>query len=284
MSTMMIRRSNRNNPERDCSTMMFQHPHLVRLTILAIIAAAALMLLFPRSAAFAAPAMAAYTGELPAVSGAAPRIELRLKADGSMSMMSDYRNNRAPVTEDGRWNPISVEQIDVIIERKDGMAVAPRTLHFVKQGGVLQLTAESAAELGVQGLQLRQAKKQSAAAATMPVLGTVNASGVWRWESLVSATERLSIDRPERYTLELQTGEKALVRADCNRGQGAYKFEGRTIAIKLPRMPRAACPAGSLSDRYVKALETAVGQRIKGDTLFLDLPGEGGTMKFARVR
>ncbi|MEO8163936.1 MAG: META domain-containing protein, partial [Betaproteobacteria bacterium] len=113
---------------------------------------------------------------------------------------------------------------------------------------------------------------------------TVNASGVWRWESLVSATEKLSIERPESYTLELQNGEKVLVRADCNRGQGAYKFVGRTIAIKLPRMPRAACPAGSLSERYVKALEAAVRQRFKGDTLFLDLPGEDGTMKFARVR
>ena len=116
-----------------------------------------------------------------------------------MSMVSDYGNSRAPITEDGHWNPVSVEQ-------------------------------------------------------------------------------------PERYTLDLQNGGKALVRADCNRGQAAYKLDGRAIAIKVSGMTKVACPPGSLSQRYVKALQAAVGQRIKGDILFLDLPGEGGTMKFVRAR
>jgi hypothetical protein len=49
-------------------------------------------------------------------------------------------------------------------------------------------------------------------------------------------------------------------------------------------MTKASCQAGSLSERYLKALEAAVGQRMRGDSLFLDLPGEGGTMKFIRAR
>jgi hypothetical protein len=49
-------------------------------------------------------------------------------------------------------------------------------------------------------------------------------------------------------------------------------------------MTKVACASGSLSERYLKALEAAVGQRIRGDILFLDLPGEGGSMKFVRAR
>lgn len=263
--------------------MLIRHPHLMRLAIFGVIAGAALMML-PHSAAFAAPAMAIYRGEVPAATGPGRKIEMRLKADGTMSMISDYRNNRAPITEDGRWNPISVEQIDVIIERKDGVAAGPNTLHFVKQGDVLQTTPESAAQFGSQGLQLRQTKAAAAPPTAVPVAGTVNVTGSWRWEGLVSSADKIAIEQPDRYTLELQGGGKALVRADCNRGQAAYKLDGRTIAIKVSGMTKVACPPGSLSERYLKALEAAVGQRIRGDILFLDLAGEGGTMKFVRAR
>jgi heat shock protein HslJ len=264
-------------------TMLIRHPQLMRLAILGAIACAVLMML-PRSAAFAATAMAIYRGDAPAATGPGRRIELRLKADGTMSMISDYRNNRAPITEDGRWNPISVEQIDIIIERRDGVAVGPNTLHLVKQGDILQTTPESATQFGSQGLQLRQTKAAAVPSMAVPVVGTANATGSWRWEGLVSAADKVEIEQPERYTLELQGRGKALVRADCNRGQAAYKLEGRAIAIRVSGMTKVACPSDSLSERYLKALETAVGQRIRGDILFLDLAGEGGTMKFVRAK
>ena len=263
--------------------MLIRYPHLMRLAIFGVIACAVLMML-PRSAPFAAPAMAIYRGDVPAATGPGRRIEMRLKADGTMSMITDYRNNKAPITEDGHWNPISVELIDVILERKDGIAVDPGTLHFVKQGDVLQTTPESAGQFGNQGFQLRLAKAAGAPPTAVPVMGTEKATGSWRWEGLASSADKMAIDQPERYTLELQGGGKALVRADCNRGQAAYKLDGRTIAIKVSAMTKVSCPPGSLSERYLKALEAAVGQRIKGDILFLDLPGEGGTMKFVRAR
>ena len=263
--------------------MPIRHPHLFRLAVIGLIACAVLMLL-PRSAAFAATAMAVYRGDAPAGTGPARKIELRLKADGSMSLISDYRNNRAPVTEDGRWNPISVEQIDLVIERKDAIAVAPNTLHFVKEGDMLRTTAESAAQFGTQGVQLRQTKAASVPQAALPIAGSASATGSWRWEGLVSAADKIQIDQPERYTLELQTGGKALVRADCNRGQASYKLDGRAIAIKVSAMTKVTCAPGSLSERFVKSLEAAVGQRVRGDNLFIDLPGEGGTMTFVRGR
>jgi len=265
-------------------TMPIRYPHLIRLALYFAVVACAALTMLPRSAAFAAPAMAIYRGEAPAATGPGRKIELRLKADGTMSLITDYRNNRAPITEDGRWNPISVEEIELIIERKDGVATGPSTLRLVKQGEVLQTTPESATQFGSQGLQLRQTKTAAAPPTVAPVAGTAHATGSWRWEGLISSTDKIAIEQPERYTLEMQGGGKALVRADCNRGQAAYKLEGRAFAIKISGMTNIACPPGSMSERYLKSLESAVGQRIRGDSLFLDLAGQGGTMTFVRAK
>lgn len=263
-------------------TMPIRSSLLARLVFFAAAASAALT--FLSSAAAAAPAFATYRGEANSTTGPGRKIELRLKADGGMSLMTDYRNNRAPVLEDGRWNAPSVEEIEIVVERRDGLAVSPDTLHFVKKGDVLQAAPEAAARFGGQDLQLRQVKATAAPLAVAPVGSTANATGAWRWESLITSADRIVVEQPERYTLDLQAGSKAQVRADCNRGQAAYKLQGRAVTIRLSGMTKAVCASGSLSARYLKSLEAAVGQRIRGDTLFLDLPGEGGTMKFVRAK
>ena len=260
--------------------MPMRQPHIFRLDIAVL--GLALFLMLPPGAAWAAPATAVYRGDVAGAAGPARKIELRLKADGTMSMVTDMRNNRAPVTEEGHWNAISVEQIDLVIERKDGVAVAPNTLHFVKQGDVLRATGDTSAQFGNQGLQLRQVKTAPPPTPTVRVAGTT--TGAWRWEGLISSAGQMQIEQPERYTLELQNGGKALVRADCNNGQATYKLDGRSIAIKVYGMTKNPCPNGSLSERFLKSLDTAVGQRLRGANLFLDLPGEDGTMIFVRAR
>lgn len=263
--------------------MLTHHLHLFRLIILGALVCAALLLL-PRSAAFAAPAIAVYRGELAATSGPARRMELHLKADGTMSLMTDYRNNRAPVTESGRWIPLSVEQIDLIIERKDGVGVAPTTLHFVKQGDVLRTTGQTSEQFGGKELQLRQTKSASTPPPALPGTHAVDTAGQWQWEGLVSPAGSVEVDQPERYMLELQNGGKVVVRADCNRAQGLQKFDGRALSIKMTSMSKATCASGSLSNRFVTLLESAASQRIRGDNLFIDLAGEGGTMRFVRAK
>jgi heat shock protein HslJ len=261
------------------AAMPNRRPRLQHFLLAGVLAAAALLL--PIGDSLGAPAMAVYRGEAPAASGPGRRIELRLKADGSMAWLTDYRNNRAPIIEEGRWNPLTVEEFDVIIEMRDGKPVTPEVVRFTKQGDTLR--SVDPGRFGSQGLQLRQFKAAVPVAAA-PVVQASSPIGVWNWEGQVAADDRLQVDQPDRYTLELQSGGKALVRADCNRGQAAYKLDGRSISIRLGAMTRAACPPGSLSDRFLKALETAVGQRTRGDSLFLDLPAEGGSLKFVRAK
>ena len=240
--------------------------------------------LLPSSDTFAAVATATYRGDAPAASGPGRKIELRLRTDGTMTWITDYRNNRAPITEEGRWYPISVEEFDLIVESRDGKPVNPSVIRFVKKGDALHTTAESAGQFGTQGLQLKQMKSAPAATqAPIPIGGAPSPVGLWHWEGQL-ANDKLVVDQPDRYTLEIQAGGKALVRADCNRGSASYKLDGRGLAIKLGALTRAACPAGSLADRYLKALEAVVGQRTKGENLFLDLPAEAGTLKFVRAK
>ena len=261
--------------------MVARAPQITRLAFAVVVFAA--LLLLPRSAAFAAPAVAIYRGEAPAVSTSGRRIELRLTADGTMTWLTDYRNNRPPITEEGRWNAISVEEIEVIVERRDGKQVEPFAIRLLKQVDTLRTTPASAAEFGSQGLLLKLAKPATPPIAA-PATAAVSPIGVWQWDSLISSAEKVAVNQPERYKLQLQAGGKAQVVADCNRGQASYSFDGRSFSIKITGITRAACSAGSLSGRYLKVLETAVGQRVKGENLFLDLPADGGTMKFVRAK
>ena len=262
--------------------MIARAPQFTRL-VFAMAVVFAVLLLLPRSAAFAAPAVAIYRGEAAAASGPGRRIDLRLSADGKMTWLTDYRDNRPLISEEGRWNAISLEEIEVIVERRDGKQVEPSTVRLLKQGETLRTTATSTAEFGSQGLLLKLAKAAAPPIAA-PLTGVVTPIGAWQWESLVSSAGKVAVNQPERYKLQLQAGGKAQVLADCNRGQASYSLDGRSFSIKISGVTRAACPAGSLSGRYLKALQTAVGQRVRGENLFLDLPADGGTMKFVRAK
>lgn len=256
------------------------------LVLLPLITLVAGNLTLPSGNAMAAPmAMAIYRGDVPATTSSAGRkFELRLKADGTMSLTADAGSNRPVVTEEGHWNPISLEQIDVTIERRNGAATGPTVVHFVKQGDALQVTPDSAAQFGGHVLQLRQTKSATVAAAATPILRAPDSTGVWRWDGTVSPAGTVKVEQPERYTLDLQSGGKAVIRANCNRGQAGYKFDGQSAVIRISAMSKTSCPGDTLSERFVKGMESATGQRIRGDQLFLDLPGNGGTMRFVRAK
>lgn len=259
----------------------------IRSTLLALLSLVALvagnLALLSGNAAAAPAAMAIYRGDLPATtSSTARKFEMRLKADGTMSLTADAGSNRPAVTEEGHWNPLSLEQIDVTIERRNGAATGPTVVHFLRQGDALQVTPDSAAQFGGHVLQLRQTK--SATVAAVPILRTTDTTGVWRWDGTVSPAGSVKVDQPERYTLDLQAGGKAVIRANCNRGQAGYKFDGQSAVIRISAMSKTACPGDTLSERFVKGMESAIGQRMRGDLLFLDLPGNGGTMKFMRAK
>lgn len=108
------------------------------------------------------------------------------------------------------------------------------------------------------------------------------AAGAWQWETTVTPVETIGSGNSERYTLDLQPGGVALVRADCNRGRGTYEIGEGRIKFGPIATTRMACPPGSLDGRYLKDLERATTFFVEGGKLFLELPVDSGTMRFAR--
>jgi len=106
---------------------------------------------------------------------------------------------------------------------------------------------------------------------------------VWRWESLQTPLEKITVPHPENYTLELTADGKAQILADCNRGRGTYQLDGPSLKFSAFATTRMACAPGSLDGRFLKSLDAARIHKIEGDVLLLDLVADGGTMNFVKA-
>jgi para-nitrobenzyl esterase len=131
----------------------------------------------------------------------------------------------------------------------------------------------AAAAMAVQGMAAVRA-----AALPAEVIGVT-----WEWLSFVTPVERITVETPERYSLQFRSDGRFSIRADCNRGMGSYNVgdDGR-ISFGRIALTRALCPPGSHSDRYVNELGRVTSYVLKGRELFLELPADSGTMRFRR--
>ena len=104
---------------------------------------------------------------------------------------------------------------------------------------------------------------------------------VWKWEAfLESNDDTLTVDDPERYTLEFMPDGVVRVRADCNSGSGSYTVSGNQLNIEIQALTMAMCPPDSLSDQYLKLLGDVVSYVPDGGKLALSLKMDAGIMTF----
>lgn len=106
---------------------------------------------------------------------------------------------------------------------------------------------------------------------------------VWKWEGTQTPVERIVPDDPTKYTLEFLPDTSVVAQVDCNRGRGAYNLDGQSITIGPLAITRMACPEGSLDAKFLQQLEAARHIFFRGDTLFVDLFADSGTMKFSQL-
>jgi heat shock protein HslJ len=124
-----------------------------------------------------------------------------------------------------------------------------------------------------------QAPSSDAAAERRPLTGVT-----WMWVRSVTPVEVIAPSDPAGYTFELGADGRASVRADCNRGSGAYTLDGPALHFGPVAITRMACPPGSLDDRFLKQLGGAAHTFWQGDTLMIDLVADSGTMRFVHAR
>jgi uncharacterized lipoprotein YbaY len=120
---------------------------------------------------------------------------------------------------------------------------------------------------------------QAAAGGSPSIIDTL-----WLWQSTaLSNGDTFTPDDPGRYTLLLQPDGRAAVQADCNRGGGPYTLEGNRIAIGPLISTLIGCPPGSLGSTFLQQLDRVESYVVQDGDLMLELPTEGGSMRFRRV-
>lgn len=107
-------------------------------------------------------------------------------------------------------------------------------------------------------------------------------TGSWEWVRFTSPVERIDVPDPGKYTLRFGADGRVAMRADCNRGAGAYRLVGREVTIGPIALTRAMCLGRSLSDRFAREVGRATVASRRGDMLLLELPADSGTLLFRR--
>jgi heat shock protein HslJ len=99
------------------------------------------------------------------------------------------------------------------------------------------------------------------AAQAVPPMPSELARTTWRWISLITPEETLTIAEPERYILRFLDGGRVALRADCNRGAGSVVFpEPGAISFGALATTRAMCPARSVAASRVRSSALAAGR------------------------
>jgi para-nitrobenzyl esterase len=106
---------------------------------------------------------------------------------------------------------------------------------------------------------------------------------VWKWQRTAYNNDTTMVPAdPARYTIVLMPEGHLSVRLDCNTGGGRYTLDGSSLTLKLTHTTRAACPPGSLDQKFMKDLAAARIAFLRDGELYLDLLYDTGTMKFTR--
>ena len=108
-------------------------------------------------------------------------------------------------------------------------------------------------------------------------------SAAWEWVRTVTPVEQLSVAHPERYTVRFSEQGRLQARFDCNSGGGSYTMTAGRVSLGLLMTTRMACPEDSMDALFMRDLARVQSFFIQGDTLFLELPMDSGTMEFRRV-
>ena len=105
----------------------------------------------------------------------------------------------------------------------------------------------------------------------------------WEWIETVTPVRTITANQPERYTLKLLDDGKVQARFDCNRGGGRYTASEGRISFDQLFSTRMACMPDSQDAVYMKNLNLITTFFIEGETLYLEMPIDSGTMKFRKA-
>jgi len=102
----------------------------------------------------------------------------------------------------------------------------------------------------------------------------------WQWVSTVTPVEKITVPKPERYTIRLTENGKVQARFDCNGGGGTYQISEGRLSFGPLLSTRMACPPDSLDGPFMRDLQRVASFFLQDGELYLELPFDSGTMRF----
>ena len=105
-----------------------------------------------------------------------------------------------------------------------------------------------------------------------PVEGVSDLAGyVWKWIVFSEIDQDdLIVGDPQNYTLEFLPEGDLNIKADCNSTEGSYVVVGDEITIEIINTTTAVCEQGSLSDGFLRLLQSAISYKTEQEYLYLE--------------
>ncbi len=139
-------------------------------------------------------------------------------------------------------------------------------------------TAPTQPPPSVPSVPIQQVTPQTQPAQPGAVPGQDLGGKTWQWVNTTYQDGRtFSPPDPAAYTIAFSMADgQVAIKADCNTAQGDFMTANQELQIMIGGITRAQCPAGSLSDEFLKELSEAKAYQAQGDTLTYTL--NNGTM------
>ena len=115
----------------------------------------------------------------------------------------------------------------------------------------------------------------------LPAVAGEFAGTVWQLTTITKPDGTITINDPSRYTVTFNADGSANWQADCNVGSATYTGSDGGLAVTMGASTMAFCPPGSFDQIFLGGLTNAMGYRLEGGNLLIDMLYESGTMTFA---
>lgn len=110
---------------------------------------------------------------------------------------------------------------------------------------------------------------------------------VWQWLAFEDSADGeesndITVEEPNKYTLELLADGSYAIRADCNSGSGKYTLDGSSLMLEPGPISLAYCGTESLSDQFVALLGDVATFVLDAEGhLILNLKMDAGNLIFS---
>jgi len=120
--------------------------------------------------------------------------------------------------------------------------------------------------------------------ATDTTTTTITAStvpGVLKLQSLTRAdSTTVTVADPDRFTVQFLDDNRIAVRADCNRGAGAFSASGNAITVGPMAVTKAYCRSESIDNEFLSLLDGTNVATVGATSVVLT--STRGTLRFSR--